>query len=231
MSLARLTTLDIWNSSHLATIDLALPASLTRLTVRDDSADEIANLGWALLEAAKCIRGGAQLRSLAYTNVTEPSHPEGVQWGASLDARYTELGGQLIGLTDLAVYGEGPAFPSAIGSIACSAPSLTRLTFYHTDQMPNGMVLPPICSSSLKSITGLCWLTDRTVPPPPVILTILSGCTQLRDVRVQCAGTSMEGASVKIRCHCNSQRCIVPFEGRAELIAYCLSICRVTRKR
>ena len=47
LNLARLTSLNIRHSSHLATMDLGLPASLTRLVVYDQSTSE--DLEWALL--------------------------------------------------------------------------------------------------------------------------------------------------------------------------------------
>ena len=81
------------------------------------------------------------------------------------------------------------------------------------------MEVSPICSASLKSISGLCIVTGPTFPPAPVTLTFLPGCTQPRDVHVQFYHMLREGASVKIRCHCHSQGCIVPFEGHADLIS------------
>ena len=195
-------------------MDLGLPASLTRLTVQYVSVTGMADLEWVLHEAAKCIRGGAQLRSLTYTKINSSyPEPEGVPWGASSDAHYQKLGEQLSSVKDLSVCGSGPTLLSAIGAVACSAPSLIRLKLYNEGR--HGMELPPICSASLSSITGLYNLNPHA-PPPPVILTFLPGCTQLRDVRVQFYDRPGEGASVNIRCHCNSQSCIVPFEGRAE---------------
>ena len=78
------------------------------------------------------------------------------------------------------------------------------------------MELPPICSASLESVTGRYKLTGHILPPPPVMMTFLSGCPRLQDVRVQFPNTPKEGTSVKIRCHCNTPWCMVPFEGRAE---------------
>ena len=214
LSLARLTTLSINHSSPLATMDFSLPASLTRLIVQDSSINSIADLNWALLEAAKCIRGGAQLRSSTYDNLL--SSPQGMPWDASSNAPYRELGEQLSGLTDLSVSGKGPTIFHAIGAIASTAPSLTRLMIFARG--PIGMALPLICSASLKSITGLCWLTDLYARPQPLTMTILPACTQLRDVHVHFHDRPYEGASVKIRCHCNSQRCFVPFVRRSVLI-------------
>ena len=45
--------------------------------------------------------------------------------------------------------------------------------------------------------------------PPLVLLTFLPGCTRLQEVVVHIMGRPVEGAAVKIRCHCCSQRCIV----------------------
>ena len=213
LSLARLTTLTMYQIPHPAEVDL--PASLTRLIMQDSEAHTIAVLEWMLLQAAKCIRGGAQLRSLTCACCMSSSE-DVVEWGPSSNAHYRELGEQLSGLTDLRVVGTGPLFLSAIGAVASAAPSLTRLTYIHTDHVPNDTALPPICSASLKCITVRHRLLHRSVPHPQAILTFLSGCSQLRDLRVQFCNRPNEGASVKIRCHCNSQRCIVPFEGRAE---------------
>ena len=193
---------------------LRLPASLTRPTVQDDSFN--ADLEWVLLEAANCIRGGTQLRTLAHINLMASRYDKGRPWGASSNAHHRELGEQLSGLKDLAVYDNVPTTLSAIDAVACSAPSLTRLTF--AIYGPHGMVLPPICSASLKRITGQCLSVGHSVLPQPVILTFLAECTQLREVHVQFRDTPDEGASVKIRCHCTSQRCIVPYEGHAEVL-------------
>ena len=209
LSLARLTTLTVKYYSNPGTMDLALPASFKRLTVQDKS--KVADIKWVLLQAAKCIRGGAQLRFLTYTNFTSALYFMRVPWGASTIAPYKEIGEQLSGLEDLSASSNGPDFLSAVGAVACSAPSLTRLKF--SIQGPTGITLPPICSASLKSITGLYRLRDPYAPPPllAVILTFLPGCTQLREVHVQYFDAPKEGAYVKIRCHCNSQRYIVPF--------------------
>ena len=146
-------------------------------------------------------------------------HPEGMPWGASSIAHYWELGDHLSGLTDLSVHGNWPPLFSAIGAVACAAPSLTRLKIF--TQGPNGMELPPMCSASLKSITVLYIRTYLGFPrPQPVILTILPGCIQLRDVHVQSDDRPFQGASVRIRCHCNSQGCIMPFEGHADGLGF-----------
>ena len=213
LNLPRLTTLSIANSSHLA---MGLPVSVTHLTVQDWSADKSADLEWVLLEAAKCMRAGAQLRSLTYVTLMLSSHPEVITWDASSYAHYRELGEQLSSLKDLSVYGNGPTLLGAIGAVACSAPSLTRLKFYTHE--PLGVALPPICSASFQSFTGRYLSLGHAEPPQSVVLTFLAGCTQLREVRVQFLDTPTEGTSVKVCCHCNSQRCIVPFEGCAESI-------------
>ena len=127
---------------------------------------------------------------------------------------------QLSGLTNLVMFGDGANLASAIGAVACSAPSLTHLRF--SARGSDGTALPPICSASLKRITALYWLTDPRMPPQPIKLTFLAGCTQLQEVHVQFRDKSHDtlenGASVQICCHCNSQRCIVPCVGHAELI-------------
>ena len=180
------------------------------------SADYSVGLECLLHKAAQCIRGGAQLRSLTCAQSVQHHVFGGLAMGAI--ARYSELGEQLSGLRDLRVHGTGSGVLGAVGVVACSVPSLTGLEFSCSDQGPKGWVLPPICSASLESITGRYNLSGRSVPPPPVVLTFLAGCTQLRHVRVQFFDTPKAGASVKIRCHCISQSCIMPFEGRAEVV-------------
>ena len=59
-------------------------------------------------------------------------------------------------------------------------------------------------------------IRSTSLSAPSLLLTFLPGCTQLRDVLVQFE-TPPEGASVKIRCHCDSECCILPFVGHAEL--------------
>ena len=195
-------------SSRLAwAMDLGLPASLQRLRVEATTADDLVPLKWMLLEASKGIRSGAQLRSVTCIDTAAASHPDGAPWGASSVAHYRELGGQLSGLKELNVSGRGGAILSAIGVIACSAPSLTCLHFsVEEDQID--LELPPICSASLKSVFGNFHL-GRKAPPLPVTLTFLPECTQLRNVYVGLYNSNPKvGNYVKIRCHCNGQRCI-----------------------
>ena len=121
LHLTRLTALTVKYHSGQGALDLALPASLMRLTVFDMSGSTKADLRWALLDAAKCIEGGAQLRSLTCTSYVSSSHPEGMPWGASSISHYKELGGQLLGLTDLSVHGKGPTLPSALGMLSAQS--------------------------------------------------------------------------------------------------------------
>ena len=144
-------------------------------------------------------------------------HPEGVPWGASSDAHHRELGKQLSGLKDLIVHGQGTTLLRAISATACSAPILTGLRFC-VNEGKDDLELPPICSASLKSITGLNSLTGLEAPPPPVILTILVGCTQLRDVHVLFLNMPKVGTCVKICCQCHSRACMVSLEGHAASI-------------
>ena len=215
LRLALLVSQIIMVNCHQDAMDLGLPASLTSLTVHEFTPH--AHLDRVLHEAVECIKGGAQLRSFMCAEHVPPPHPECVPWGASSDAHYRALGEQLSSLEvlDLTVTGSGLTLLSAFGAVACSAPSLTCLKRYASG--PTGLVLPPICSASLKrSITALIKLPSRSAPL--VLLTFLSGCAQLRDVLVQIFDTPTEGASVKIRCHCNSESCIVPFVGHIEPI-------------
>jgi hypothetical protein len=208
-----------------APMDLGLPASLEHLTVRQRFGDGTVDLKWLLLEAMKCIRSGAQLQSLTCANASPSCHPEGVPWGASSVEHYSQLGGQLRGLKALSVFGRATTLLSATAAVACSAPDLTRLEF-RVEDMRLDFTLPPICSASLQSITGRFNLEGHRVPAATVILTILPGCTELRDVHVQfyrslyasCDRPEVvEGTSVKIRCHCTSQSCIKPLDASAGL--------------
>ena len=219
--LPRLATLQLlWFYCQATLMDLGLPASLKHLTAR---ATLGVDLKWMLLEAVQGIRSGAQLQTLMCTDCMPSSHPEGMPWGASSVARYRELGQQLRGLRDLTLYGSAPTLLSAIGAVVGSAPDLTRLEFRVEKELED-YELPPICSASLKSLTGRFQLKSHNVRPPPVILTFLSGCTELRDVHVQFhnsryAAHNMpkEGTCVRIRCHCTSQRCIMPLDACAGL--------------
>ena len=77
LSLPRLTSLHLKfdDHSHRGTLDLGVPASLTSLSVAETLRYNVADLEWVLLEAAKCIRGGAQLRSLTYCSFSHPFIP------------------------------------------------------------------------------------------------------------------------------------------------------------
>ena len=217
VSLPRLARLVVLLVPHQAIMDLSLPASLEVLTVQGSSGTDSVDLKWVLLEAVKGCRSGGHLRSLSCIDTAPSSHPEGMAWGASSVARYKELGGQLMGLTDLHVYGRAPTLLSAISAVASSAPSLACLKFGVEEELDD-LVLPPISSASLKSITGRYRLMGYIAPPLPVILTFLPGCTQLRDVRVQFYySMPRAGACVKIRCHCASQDCIKPLDACAGL--------------
>ena len=76
------------------------------------------------------------------------------------------------------------------------------------------MELPPICSGSLESLVFMDYEPQHSgdKSPLPVTLTALPGCIRLREVVVQRCFGSREGTVVKIRCHCRSQRCIVPLD-------------------
>ena len=196
-------------------IDLDLPASLEHLTLQDFAGGEDIDLKQLLLEVIKGIKSGARLCSLTCAGTAPSHHPEGMPWGASSVAYYRDLGEQLRGLKSLLVCGRAWTLLSAVGAVACSAPDLTHLQFrVNGHPHPDVMELPPVSSASLESITvGFELFSWHRGPPPPVVLTILPGCTQLRDVRVQFYyNTPKEGTSVKIRCHCTSQRCIIPLD-------------------
>ena len=220
LHLPRLATLImICDDDEAARMDVALPASLEHLTVQAASlggASQRVPLKWVLLEAVKCIGNGAHLRALTCANCVPSPHPEGTPWGASSVAHYRECAEQLRGLKDLrlSLYGNAETMLSATSVMASSAPDLTRLEFEFENQLDH-FELPPICSASLKSVTGRY---SNTVPPRPVVLGFLPGCTQLRDVHVHFDhDPPREGTSVKIRCHCISERCIMPLDACAGL--------------
>ena len=219
LNVPRLENLVLRHFPQAKRTDLGLPASLQHWTVQDTSGGTGTDLAWVLLEAVKCIRSGAKLRSLTCTNTSPPSYPEGVPWGASSVAHYRDLGQQLRGLKDLSVCSRAPTILSAVGAVACAAPDLTRLQF-RAGGHPDDMQLTLVSSASLKSITGRFELYSYEGPPPPVVLTFLHGCTQLRDVRLRVQffdSMPEEGTSVKIRCHCTSQDCILPLDACAGL--------------
>ena len=60
--------------------------------------------------------------------------------------------------------GRATTLLSAIGAVACSAPDLTRLEF-RVEEEPDDLELPPICSASLKSVTGRYKLTGHRGRP------------------------------------------------------------------
>ena len=221
LHLPRLATLVmICDEEEAARMDVALPASLEHLTVQAASLGGASQwhvpLKWVLLEAVKCIGNGAQLRALTCANSAPSPHPEGTPWGASSVAHYRELAEHLRGLKDLrlSMYGNAETMLSATSVMASSAPDLTRLEFEFENQL-DYFELPPICSASLKSVTGRY---SNTVPPRPVVLGFLPGCTQLRDVHVHFYhDPPREGTSVKIRCYCISERCIMPLDACAGL--------------
>ena len=215
LHLPRLANLVLTYLYQHTPMDLGLPASLEVLTVRLTDSFEGVDLKWLLLEAG---RNGAQLRSLTCPTASASSHPEGMPWGASSVAHYREFAERLTGLTDLSVDGNATSLLSAIGAVASAAPSLTCLEFGVREGL-TGFELPPICSASLKSISGRYYLPGNRVPPPQVVLQFLPGCTQLRYVHVHFGDHSlpMEGTSVIIRCHCTSERCIMPLDACAGL--------------
>ena len=135
LHLPQLAKLEVVHRSSQRTMDLGLPASLKHLHVRNLFGEAVVGLDWVLHEAAKCIRGGAQLRSLNCERTVASSHPEGMPWGASSLAHYRDLGAQLGGLKALYVYGRGKRLLSAIGAVACSAPALTHLKFCIEEEM------------------------------------------------------------------------------------------------
>ena len=214
--LAQVADLTLSHESFRAVLGLDLPASLKHLTLQGTCLGSSVDLKWALLEAGKGIRSGAHLCSLTCAHASPSSHPEWVPWGASSTAHYRELGEKLRGLTDLFVSGRATTLLSAISAVACSAPDLTCLTFCVEEELDD-LVLPPVCSASLKSITGRFKVIGHK-GPLAVVLTFLPGCTEVCEVHVQFYNNlPIEGTSVKICCHCTSQKCIMPLDVGAGL--------------
>ena len=133
------------------------------------------------------------------------------QWGGSLDEQYRRLGGQLISLTELEVWGSQEPLLCAVSAVVSSAPNLTCLTLFVTSDAPH-MELPAICSASLESITVHVnmYAEEEGGLLQPVVLTFLPGCTRLRQVLVQFDEEPTEGTVVNIRCHSASPTRIVP---------------------
>ena len=211
LKLGRLADLHvcIGEKEHLS-VDLDLPASLTLFVVDGIEYATYVDLSWALREAAKCIRRGAQLRRL--TCYPAELYLQPAQWGADLDEQYRRLGGQLSSLRELEVKGGTEQLLSALGAIASSAPHLTCLNFGFMERLPR-MELPPISSATLESITVTVLKPSNEAPPPPLVLTFLPGCTRLTTVLVGFTRDfTVEGAAAKIRCHCSSPTCIVPMD-------------------
>ena len=210
-NLTRLADLHVMDWSLQASVDLDLPPSLTQLRFGGfrQSGGDAADLFWALQEAVKCVRRGAQLHRLVCQGAEAYLQP--AQWGASLDEQYRRLGGQLGCLKELAVWGGQEELLSAVGAVASAAPSLVRLEIIITEPLPS-VEVSPICSASLESIKVQSYPGSA---PPQVLLTLLPGCIRLREVVVRC-GQAVEGAAVKIRCHGISRRCIVPVDGYAQ---------------
>ena len=186
-NLNRLADLHAFNSSKDADVDLDLPPSLTQLHVQGST-----SFFWALHEAVKCVRRGAQLHKLICGRVEVRLQP--AQWGASLDEQHNRLGGQLGSLRELKVWGVHEQLLSTVCAVASAAPSLVRLEIVMQtpswSRAPRREVLS-ICSASLKNIRMEWQVDSRPVaelPPLQVLLMFLPGCTQLQEVIVQIHG-------------------------------------------
>ena len=215
LKLGRLTDLyvSIEEEQLPCSLDLDLPASLTLFVVEGTEYGVMVDFFWALSEAAKCIRSGAQLRRLS----CYPAHAclQPAQWAASLDEQYRRLGGQLSSLRELEVWGDTQRLLNALFAVVSSAPHLTfvNLTIM---EWQSGMELPPICSASLESISVTAHDSSGEVPIPPLVLTFLPGCTRLQKALVRLPnGLTTEGTAVKIRCHCGSPTSVVPMDVHA----------------
>ena len=197
-----------------ADLDFDLPASLAEFTL-EAVGNHVADLFWVLREAVRCIRGGAQLRTLSCHQADAPLQP--ARWGASLDEQYRRLGGQLSTLRELEVWGSTEDLLRALGAVVSSAPHLSCVKVTITEWLPR-MELYPISSASLQSITVTIDEPSShcdTTPPPPVVLAFLPGCTRLQHVCVHFVGDLVESTAVKIRCHPCSPSSILPVDVHA----------------
>ena len=214
LKLSQLADLQLMSWNVQADVDLDLPPSLTQLKFQGAYPDGGGNsfkFSWVLREAVRCIGRGAQLHKLMCH--CGQAYLQPAQWGASLDEQHRRLGEQLGGLRELEVWVAQEQLLSAICTVASAAPCLTRLKIVITYPPPHVKV-SPICSASLKSIRVEWGLYNRPeLPPPMVLLTLLPGCTRLQEVVVHFNGRPIEGAAVRIRCHCCSRGCIVPVDG------------------
>ena len=122
LSLGRLANLQIAHRFYPANLGVALPASLTTLRFMGLFGDHTTQMDFfcALLEAAKCIKGGAQLHTL-YCSNTE-ALPQPPQWGTSLREQYRQLGAQLSGLKELKVWGYRTVLLSALSAVPAQRP-------------------------------------------------------------------------------------------------------------
>ena len=190
-------------------MDLNLRPSLTRLEFGgySGSGGKSVDFFWALREAVKCVGRGAQLHTLSCRYAEAYLQP--AQWGADLDEQHRRLGGQLSSLRELEVWGAQKQLLSVVGAVASAAPSLVSLKILMISPLSR-VEVSSIRSASLESITVKWDLQCPKLPPPQVLLTLLPGCTRLRTVLVHFIGRPVEGAAIKIRCHCRSRRCIVP---------------------
>jgi hypothetical protein len=214
-NLKRLTDLQVMSWSLQTNVDLDLPHSLTQLRFQgyQSGGGNCFDFSWALREAVKSVGRGAQLHRLICSCADAYRQP--AQWGASLEEQHRRLGGQLGGLRELNVWGAQEQLLMAVGAVASSAPCLVRLKVFITHVL-SSVEVPPICSASLESIR-VAWKSYHHNKPTPrqARLTFLPGCNRLQEVVVHFPGPPVEGAAVKIRCHCCSQRCIVPMDGCA----------------
>ena len=215
LKLGRLANLCMYTEFDLvpAHLDIDLPASLAGFTV-EAGGDDAADLFWVLREAMKCIRGGAQLRTLSCQDADAFLQP--AQWGASLHEQYRRLGGQLSTLSELEVWGGTEPLLRALGAVVSSEPHLSCVKVTIT-RWPPHMELSPICSAGLKSIIVTVDRPSYRRPPPTVVLTFMPGCTRLQHVCVELAGVAVESTEVKIRCHPCSRSCILPVDAHARL--------------
>ena len=100
-----------------------------------------------------------------------------------------------------------------MGAVASAAPSLVCLKIVVMNWLPR-VEVPPICSASLENIrVERRYPYRHELPPSQLLLTFLPGCARLQEVLVHFPVRPFQGATVKLRCHCCSRRCIVPVNG------------------
>ena len=192
------------NCSTEVKVDVDLPPSLTRLAFGGypNVSGRFIDFFRALRDVVDCIGRGAQLRSLICR--CAEVFLQHAQWGGE---QLRRLGGQLGGLRELEVSCVQVLLLSVVGTIASGAPSLVRLKIQIPAWRSHQSAAPALRASGWSGI-----FAPPRAANPVCAADVLPGCARLREVVVHFKGKPIKGAAVNIRCHCCSQRCIVPEE-------------------